>query len=88
MGNALLRLGDRQGAEQCAGEILSLAPDYAPGKQLRAQLAAGDGRHEETGTPGLGTLKNRMEGETAIQWARNLVATQLRRVGGAGVRKL
>jgi hypothetical protein len=74
LGFALLRSGERAGAERTFDEILTMAPGFPSAVLARVELALEDGRVEDAAAGARDVLDAQPADELTIQWATNLLA--------------
>jgi tetratricopeptide (TPR) repeat protein len=68
LGFSLLRLGEYEGVKRMISAILSVSPDFTPGRLLRIELAIAEARYEEAAAEALEVLKAGPSDETTIHW--------------------
>ena len=58
LGFALLRLEDLEGAKRALQQILSISPDFPPGRLLGVEIALSEARHEEAAAEAVAVIRD------------------------------
>ena len=77
LGFSLLRSGDREPAEACMNEVLSLSPGFPSAKLFRAELELTSGNPERAQREALEVLTSGLLDPTTTEWALNLLSQAL-----------